>query len=200
MAKFIDKSILTVPNLLSFYRIFSFPVVLYFALAKNESVYFILLLINLVTDVLDGLIARKFNLQSEFGARLDSFADIGMYVLAFVGVVCFKAKEIEPYVISFYLFLWFFVLPEIVSFIKFGSFPSLHLYSSKIGGFLMGGFFFTLFIVGFYPLFYYIMFAVGILSFMEEIICVLVLAELKSNAKGLYWVLKNKKGAYELTL
>jgi len=56
----------------------------------------------------------------------------------------------------------------------------------------MGGFFFTLFIVGFYPLFYYIMFAVGILSFMEEIICVLVLAELKSNAKGLYWLLQDK--------
>ncbi|MCX6222220.1 MAG: CDP-alcohol phosphatidyltransferase family protein [Bacteroidia bacterium] len=193
MAKFIDKSILTVPNLLSFYRIFSFPVVLYFALAKSESVYFILLLINLVTDVLDGFIARKFNLQSEFGARLDSFADIGMYILAFVGVICFKTKEIEPYMISSFIFLLFFVLPEIISFFKFRSFPSLHLYSSKIGGFIMGGFFFALFIVGFYPLFYYIMFVVGIVSFLEEIICVLVLSELKSNAKGLYWVLKDKR-------
>src|SRR5674476_587142 len=88
MATPINKSILTVPNLLSFYRILSFPVVLYFALTNRESVYFILLIINLITDVLDGFIARKFNLQTEFGARLDSFADIGMYVLAFVGVVC----------------------------------------------------------------------------------------------------------------
>ncbi len=193
MAKFIDKSILTVPNLLSFYRIFSFPVVLYFALARNESVYFILLLVNLVTDVLDGFIARKFNMQTEFGARLDSFADIGMYVLAFVGVVCFKAKEIEPYVMSFYLFLLFFVLPEIVSFIKFRSFPSLHLYSSKIGGFLMGGFFFTLFVFGFYSVFYYVMLLVAIISFMEEIIVVLVLSKLKSDVKGLYWLLQDKK-------
>lgn len=193
MAKFIDKSILTVPNLLSFYRIFSFPVVLYFALAKNESIYFILLLINLVTDVLDGFIARKFNMQTEFGARLDSFADILMYILAFVGVVCFKTFEIETHAISFSLLIAFYIIPEIISFIKFGSFPSLHLYSSKIGGFLMGSFFFTLFIVGFYPFFYYIMFVVGIVSFLEEIICVLVLSELKSNAKGLYWVLKDKR-------
>ena len=57
----------------------------------------------------------------------------------------------------------------------------------------MGGFFITLFIVGFYPLFYYIMFVVGIVSFLEEIICVLVLSELKSNTKGLYWVLKDKR-------
>jgi CDP-diacylglycerol--glycerol-3-phosphate 3-phosphatidyltransferase len=192
MAKFIDKSILTVPNLLSFYRIFSFPVVLFFALTKNESVYFILLLINLVTDVLDGYIARKFNLQSEFGARLDSLADIGMYVLAFVGVVCFKAKEIAPYMISFYLFLLFFILPEIVSFIKFRSFPSLHLYSSKIGGFLMGSFFFTLFIFGFYSVFYYLMLFVSILSFLEELIVVLVLSKLKSDVKSLFWILQDK--------
>jgi len=200
MATPINKSILTVPNLLSLYRIFSFPVVLYFALTNRESVYFILLIINLITDVLDGFIARRFNQQTEFGARLDSFADIGMYILAFVGIICFKAKEIEPYTISFSIFLLFFVLPEIISFIKFRSFPSMHLYSSKIGGCFMGGFFFTLFVFGFYSLFYYVMFAVAIISFLEEIICVLVLAELKSNAKGLYWVLKNKKGAYELTL
>lgn len=193
MTKPINKSILTIPNLLSFYRIFSFPVVLYFALTKRESIYFILLLINLITDVLDGYFARRLNMQTEFGARLDSFADILMYILAFVGVASFKAVEIEAHAISFSILLSFFVLPEIISFIKFRSFPSLHLYSSKIGGFLMGGFFFALFIVGFYPFFYYIMFVVGILSFLEEIICVLVLSELKSNARGLYWVLKDKR-------
>lgn len=193
MAKLTDKSILTIPNLLSFYRILSFPVIFYFAWTKQESVYFILLIISLITDALDGFIARKFNMQSEFGARLDSLADIGMYVVAIVGVMCLKNSEIEPYKVSLVLFVLLLILPVVISFIKFRTFPSLHLYSAKMAGCCMGLFFFTLFVFDFFPVFYYLMLVVGILSFVEEIAVLLILADLKSDIKGLYWLLKSKK-------
>ena len=193
MAKLIDKSILTIPNLLSFYRILSFPVIFYFAWTNRESIYFILLIISLITDVLDGFIARRFNMQSEFGARLDSFADIGMYIVAIVGVICFKSQDITPYTVSLYLFVSLLILPEVISFIKFRTFPSLHLYSAKIAGCFMGAFFFTLFIFGFYPLFYYLMLMTGILSFLEEIVVMLVIPEMKSDVKGLYWLWRSKR-------
>jgi cardiolipin synthase len=188
-----DKSLYSIPNLLSFYRIFSFPAVLYFAFTKNELMYFLLILSDLITDILDGYIARRFNLQTEFGARLDAMADIGMYILAFSGVVIFKANELEPYMFSLLIFFTVFVLPKIVSWIKFRRLPSLHLYSSKIGGYLQGFFFLSLFIIGFSSVFYYIMIIWGILSFMEQIIIVLIVMELKSNMKGLYWIYKDKQ-------
>ena len=187
-----DKSLYSVPNLLSFYRIITFPIVLYYALSRNEQIYFVLLTIDLITDVLDGYIARKFNLQTEFGARLDAFADIGMYILAFLGVVFFKAHDFEPHIYSLSLFFAVFVLPKIIAWIKFRSFPSLHLISSKIGGYIQGFFFLSLFTFGFSTAFYYIMIITGIFSFVEQVVIILMVKQMKSNMKGLYWILNTK--------
>lgn len=192
MIRFKDKSFYSIPNLLSFYRIFTFPLVLYFALSQNELIYFILILIDLISDILDGFIARRFKLQTEFGARLDSFADIGMYILAFLGVVIFKASELDPYIFSLLVFFTVFAIPKIIGWIKFRRFPSLHLFSSKIGGYLQGFFFLHLFIFGFSPGFYYVMIICGILSFIEQIIIVLIVRDMRSNMKGLYWILNDK--------
>lgn len=192
MIRFKEKSFYSIPNLLSFYRIFTFPLVLYFALSQNELIYFILILIDLISDILDGFIARRFKLQTEFGARLDTFADIGMYILAFLGVVIFKASELDPYIFSLLVFFMVFAIPKIIGWIKFRRFPSLHLFSSKIGGYLQGFFFLHLFIFGFSPGFYYVMIIFGILSFIEQIIIVLIVRDMRSNMKGLYWILNDK--------
>lgn len=192
MIKLGKKTLFSVPNMLSFYRIVTFPVVLYFILAHKETIFLILLIINLVTDFLDGFIARKFNLETAFGARLDSLADEGTYILAFVGIFIFKASDLDPHKISFLLFMSLYVISLIYCLIKFKRLPSLHLYSSKIGAYLQGSFLFVLFVFGFFPIFYYIMIIWGIASFLEQIIILHISSEMRSNSKGLYWVLKNE--------
>ncbi|MFO7723105.1 MAG: CDP-alcohol phosphatidyltransferase family protein [Bacteroidales bacterium] len=188
----LSKKLLTLPNLLTFYRIASFPVVLAMALTGKESVFALLLIINLVTDVLDGLLARLLRMQTEFGARLDSIADIGTYILAVTGIFLFKADEFAPHITSFLVFLSLFIAANILSLIRFRRFPSLHLYSWKIGGYLQGAFFIVLFAIGFFTEFYYIMICWGILAFTEHIVIQLIIPEMKSNQKGLLWVLKNR--------
>jgi cardiolipin synthase (CMP-forming) len=192
MIKLPKQNLFTVPNILSFYRILSFPVVLYFILTGKETIFVILLIINLITDFLDGYIARKFNLQTEFGARLDSLADEGTYILAFIGLFMFKASEFEPFKITVTLFILSYVISILISLIRFKKLPSLHLYSSKVGAYLQGLFFFVLFIFGFLPFFYYIMIIWGIASFTEQIIILSLGSEMKPNSKGLYWILKNE--------
>ena len=70
------KKVVTIPNILSFIRILLVPVfiILYF-----DSINFIwatvILLISGATDVLDGIIARKFNMISSFGKIIDPIAD-----------------------------------------------------------------------------------------------------------------------------
>ena len=189
----INKKLINIPNILSFYRLVAFPFILYCALYNLEKIFVILLITNLITDILDGFIARRFNMQTEFGARLDSIADIGTYILAFVGVFTFKLEDFTPHLISFFIFLGLFIFAELLSVFKFGRLPSLHLYSSKIGGYIQGAFFFVLFAFGFNVYFYYFMVIFGILSFTEHIIIQLIIPEMKSNSKGLYWVLKNRK-------
>lgn len=70
------KKIVTVPNLLSFYRLLAFPLILWLIISGKERLFAIFLIINLVTDFLDGFIARVFNQETDLGAKLDSFAMI----------------------------------------------------------------------------------------------------------------------------
>ena len=70
------KDILTIPNMLSFFRILLIPVmaVLYCYYEAHEAAV-VVIAISGVTDILDGKIARKFNMVSDFGKFLDPLAD-----------------------------------------------------------------------------------------------------------------------------
>ena len=70
------KDILTIPNILSFFRIILIPfiVVLYVKYQRYGWTAFIILLSGL-TDIVDGWIARHFNMVSDFGKILDPISD-----------------------------------------------------------------------------------------------------------------------------
>lgn len=187
------EEIYTVPNFISFYRLVAFPYILWLAISGSERLFAILLIVNLITDVLDGFIARTFKCETELGARLDSLADIGTYILAIIGIFVFKYNDIEPHIILFSTFISLFFITDIIALIKFRRLSSFHLYSWKIGGYLQGAFFITLFAKGFYELFFYFVMIWGILAFIEHIVIQMILTEMRSNVKGLFWVLKNKK-------
>jgi len=99
------ENILNVPNLISLYRLLVFPVILFMALTNRENWFVVLLCISLVSDVLDGSIARYFKLQTNFGAALDNLADICTYAMAILGLYIFKWTEIESHAWFLYLFL-----------------------------------------------------------------------------------------------
>lgn len=187
------KEILTIPNLITIYRLLVFPLILYFAITGKESLFAIFLVINLVTDAIDGFIARRFKMETEIGAKLDSFADNLTYLLVFIGIYVFKLEEFLPYKVSLLLYIGMLLLTVIFSLIKFGKFPSLHMYITKIGGYLQGAFFICLFTVGFITPFYYFVICWGILGAFESIAIQLTIPEMRSNVKGLYWVLKERK-------
>jgi cardiolipin synthase (CMP-forming) len=187
-----EENILNIPNVISFYRLAMFPVILVLAIASNEKWFVILLCINLVTDILDGSIARIFNLKTRFGAGLDNLADIGTYVLALFGLFQFKWTDIQPHAWFLYIFLSIFVLSYIIAFYRFGKIPGLHLYSAVSAGYIQGTFFFILFVWGFFPWMYYLAVGWGIIAYIEKIFVLLKLDDIKSGVKGLYWLLKEE--------
>ena len=187
------EQVLNVPNLLSLYRLIVFPVILYMALTGREDWFVILICISLVTDILDGNIARIWNLQSNFGAALDNLADVFTFAMALLGLFIFKWSEIEPHAWLLYLFLGAFVLSYIVGFYRFGKIPGLHLYGAVIAGYLQGLFFFVLFVWGFYEWFYYLAVGWGALAYIEKILVLLKLDDIRIGVKGLYWLSKEDK-------
>ena len=110
---------LTIPNILSLYRLFIFPLIALMIILGQELAFAILLVISLNTDVWDGWIARRFNQKTQIGARLDSLADIGVYVTALSGIIVFKMDEIGADAWLFYLFVVCYVIVIVSPLIKF---------------------------------------------------------------------------------
>ena len=73
---FRKNQILTIPNLLSVVRLLLIPVILwlYIGMENNYAAIAVIALSGL-TDIVDGRVARKFNMVSDFGKILDPIAD-----------------------------------------------------------------------------------------------------------------------------
>ena len=78
------------PNAISGARLLAAPVLLAAALQRNEDLFKWLLLACLISDILDGLIARVFHLRSRTGAFLDSTADMLVVFIALYAVYVFR--------------------------------------------------------------------------------------------------------------
>ena len=100
------KEIFTIPNILSLFRLALIPVyVLIYLNAKEPSHYFIsagILAVSCLTDLIDGKIARKFNMISTLGKILDPLADkLTQFTLIWCLAVRYQALQ--------YLFALFLV-------------------------------------------------------------------------------------------
>ena len=187
----VRNSFWTIPNVISLYRLLVFPYVLYLVLSGKESLFSIFITISLISDILDGFIARRFNMETKVGAKLDSWADTGTYILAFLAVYFFKWADFSQHVVPLVAFAVVMIISYSVVFIKFKGLIGLHTYLFKITGYVQGGFFVILFLWGFNLWLYYIAVFTGFAACVEEIIIILMLNEPRSNVKGLYWVIRN---------
>ena len=79
MIKDWKKEIFTIPNLLSLFRLLLIPVYVAIYLNATESVHYTIagtiLAVSCLTDMIDGKIARHFNMMSTVGQVLDPIAD-----------------------------------------------------------------------------------------------------------------------------
>ena len=187
------EKIYNLPNLISLYRLAVFPLILWFAWSGNERLFVIFICISLVSDILDGCIARTFKMVTRFGAQLDNLADLGTYILAIYGIFRFRWESVEPHIWILYVFLAIFILTYIVGWARFGKVPGLHLYGAVLAGYLQGFFLFVLFVYDFIPWLYYLAIGWGILAYIEKFFVLIYLDEIRPNTRGLYWVIRRNR-------
>lgn len=106
-----------IPNILTTVRLILVPIFAYLVIkTENYSAAAIVFVLSGITDVVDGYVARKFNMISNFGKVYDPFVDKLMQItavvsLAFVDIVPFwviavvAIKEITMIVIGGILYL-----------------------------------------------------------------------------------------------
>lgn len=88
MAKTKKENIWNFPNFLTFSRILLTFLTLYFIFGEYPILYVaISFSIGMVTDFLDGQIARRFKLTTEFGRKFDMIADRFLMISTVIGLI-----------------------------------------------------------------------------------------------------------------
>ncbi|MBQ2676504.1 MAG: CDP-alcohol phosphatidyltransferase family protein [Clostridia bacterium] len=96
-----ENKVLTIPNALSVVRILLIPLFAYLYFKGHYALAAIVLTISGLTDVVDGFIARTFNMISTLGKILDPFAD-KLTQLVVVLCLAIRHKILIPLLIVFY--------------------------------------------------------------------------------------------------
>jgi len=186
-------SVFNAPNALSVYRIAAAPLILYGIFSGHRMLFAWLVIINLVTDALDGFIARHWKMETSIGVKFDSIGDLTTDVLTLLGLVVLEQPFVMSYILPIGLLIGFYLASQVLSLLRFHRLVSLHLYSSKLTNILLAVFFTAYFLVAYVPVLFYTMIVVGILGAIEEIAVLCFLKEHQENVRGLYWVLKGMK-------
>lgn len=190
-----DKSIVNVPNIISFCRLCAAPFMVYLIITHNNTVFFSWVLLGaLLSDIADGLIARFFHLQTDFGAKLDASADMATYICAVTGLIFFKMDFIQTHTVEIITILSFYVIEKVKTFYHYRvPLNSFHTYMSKVTAYFQGIFIMWLFLFGFNPVIFYISMFWSITANIEEMILSSILKENQSDVRGLYWIVKEKQ-------
>lgn len=148
---------------------------------KYNSLFLILYSICGFTDILDGYIARKTKTESNFGARLDTIADLLFFIVMFIIMFDILLKDI-----IFIVFIIIILLIRMISIIivlkKYNEFAILHTYTNKITGLLL--FFIPYFIyLNNANIIVYIIGVIALISSIEELTINIKSKQLDLNKK-----------------
>lgn len=122
----------TIPNVICTIRLIG-SVGLFWVAMQNQLLLFTVGFVALsLSDTVDGRIARWFNLRSDFGARLDSFADSVLYGVLFFGLFWFCGDVLILEAAWWVAGLLSYILTTGAGLWKYGRVPSYHTRGAKI--------------------------------------------------------------------
>jgi phosphatidylglycerophosphate synthase len=183
-----------VPNVLSAARALAVPVLLVLAFQEQRVAFTWVLIPALLSDVLDGWIARAFALESRLGAALDSAADSLMLFVSLYGIWVFHPEVIRDHawVCGIAVGLW--ALEDVLALARYRRLSSFHTYLSKVVANLLGFFIGWLFLFGFEPWMLYLAAGTSIVASLEELALLRLLPEWRTDVRGLWWVWREGRG------
>ena len=182
------------PNLVSSLRILIAPVLLLLAILGLETWFLAALIFSGLTDVLDGYLARRLNMVTSLGARLDSWGDFTIYSTMAACAWILWPEITQRELIFYSIILFSLLLPTLIGLIKFGKFSGYHTWSVKVAVF-------TTF-VGYIALYaeiadwpFQLASLFSLIAGFEEILITLALREARTDVRSLAAALQiSKKG------
>ncbi len=198
MNKGIVKELFKPPNLITLSRLLSIPVLWVLAIKDYSLVLGIGYIIAGLTDSVDGYVARRMDLVSEFGSKFDSLADHLLGTSAIAWLVILNPSVFTDNTVVFLIALSFYLLRMLVAWLKFNRLGNMHLYSSKFyGGVLFVFIAHTLLSEGYSQPLFYFMVSVLILSMIEGLTIMVTQDQVNENMKSIYHMYMKRRSGIE---
>ncbi len=123
-----------IPNIITGFRIVG-TVVLMFLVPLSPEFYILYALCG-ISDVADGVLARRWKVTSKIGGKLDSAADILYYAVMLIRILPILREVLPPWV---WALIWSAVVIRVVSYLvaalRYKRFAAMHTYLNKLTGF-----------------------------------------------------------------
>ncbi|HEX7028299.1 MAG TPA: CDP-alcohol phosphatidyltransferase family protein [Gammaproteobacteria bacterium] len=181
----------TIPNVLSIIRLACVPVLVWLAWTGRPHWFLAVLVFAFATDAIDGFIARRFDLKTALGAKLDSYADAAIYLTLAASVFRLWPDIVATEKVYILLIVFSVVTPAAAGLLKFRLFTSYHTWLTKFAVVCTAVTTLTLLLGGpAWP--FRIVSVLCVIAALEEILITVYLPKPKSNVRSI-WHLKNKE-------
>ena len=180
-----------VPNLLSWVRLSFVPCFLWLAWNGYSLTFFICLIISVVTDAVDGYLARRLNQTTDLGAKLDSWADLSTQLaMPFCG--WWLRPDIVRQEAPFLATGIFYLAAIVIGFLKFHRLTSYHTWGAKLSAIAVAAAVIVFFANGpGWP--FHIAMPIVVLACLEEIVITVVLPTRRANVPSLWHALSFRR-------
>ncbi|MDP6525118.1 MAG: CDP-alcohol phosphatidyltransferase family protein [Kiritimatiellia bacterium] len=183
---------LTVPNILSLFRIVASPVLLALAWAGMPNAFIALFAAMLVSDSVDGFLARHWHQESELGAKLDSWGDLSAVMVLPVSVLLLWPDILFDEVAFIATAFLCYVVPTVFGTIKYGRPTSYHTWGAKVTAVIIGISLILLFLrVSPWP--FRLCIPIVVLEAIEEMVMTAMLRKWHANVPSSWHALKIRR-------
>lgn len=180
----------SLPNLLSGFRLIAAPFLLCLAWRGHSNLFLILLAVSLLSDAVDGFVARRLNAASKLGIQLDSWGDLAIYLTVPLCAWWLWPEKLKRESFFVLLVIGAYIVPIVAGFVKFRKLTSYHTWAAKAAAVLMSVAIFLLFVADLsWP--FHCTAIVQALAACEEIAITIRFSKVQSNVRS-FWHLNRK--------
>jgi phosphatidylglycerophosphate synthase len=154
-----------------------------------DQIFIFVLIVAFVTDSIDGPFARRFHMESEVGAKLDTCADVSIYIVYLLGAWWLWPDIMKREQLYISMIIAGILIPAVAGVFKFRQITSYHTWLVKIAAACMAVT--SLMMLVFGPAIPFRIAAVlCLLAGLEEFSITVALEKPRSNVKSLWHILQ----------
>lgn len=190
---------MNIPQLLILFRLLLAPILLGLAIFLGETAkptILVLMYLGLLSDILDGIIARKQNISSASLRRMDSQADMVFWLSIGLATWILFPQLISSNSFSISVILAMEASCYLISFLKFKKETCTHAFLSKMWGLSLLAAFSSL--IGFnhagFP--FHLAIVLGLISHLDRILITLILPKWTHDVPSAYHAYLIRKGVW----